>query len=95
MTSYRDFTIDPVYFGSLGHFVEVLHNMSKHYIPIIDAGISVRADKDAKYTSYLTGVEQDVFIKTESGEIFVGQVWPVDAAYPDFFNPNTTTWWND
>jgi len=28
-----------------------------------------------------------------NNETLVGEVWPNDAAYPDFFNPTTATWW--
>jgi alpha-glucosidase (family GH31 glycosyl hydrolase) len=28
-----------------------------------------------------------------NGEIFIGQVWPNDAAYPDYFATNTVEWW--
>lgn len=61
-----------------------------HYIPIIDAAIAKRQD----YSAYQDGLSSDVFIKTESGEVFTGQVWPNDSAYPDFFHPNTATWWS-
>ena len=61
-----------------------------HYIPIIDAGIAQRED----YEAFTDGLNQDIFIKTYDGqETFTGRVWPDDATYPDFFNPNATTWW--
>ena len=28
-------------------------------------------------------------------EILIGQVWPSDAAYPDYFANNTVKWWQD
>jgi alpha-glucosidase (family GH31 glycosyl hydrolase) len=28
-----------------------------------------------------------------NNETFIGEVWPNDAAYPDFFHPDTSTWW--
>jgi len=38
-------------------------------------------------------VNQDVFIKTDAGDTFIGQVWPDDAAFPDWFSENTASWW--
>lgn len=48
---------------------------------------------DSKYPAYEFGKEADVFIKVND-EILVGQVWPNDAAYPDWFNNNTSKWYN-
>jgi len=63
-----------------------------HYIPIIDAGIAQRPDQD--YEAYNDGVEKDVFVKTGDGsQILTVEVWPAEAAFPDFFKPETPTWW--
>lgn len=70
-----------------------LHKKDMHYIPILDAGLAQRASREANYTAYTDGIEKDVFIKTEKGEILTGQVWPDDAAFPDFFAHNTSAWW--
>lgn len=61
-----------------------------HYIPIIDAGVAIR---DSGYEAYTDGKDKDVFIKNQAGEILAGQVWPDDAAFPDFFGENTESWW--
>lgn len=45
------------------------------------------------YPAYTYGLDDDVFIKTQ-GDVLVGQVWPNDAAYPDWFNPKTSPWYN-
>lgn len=37
---------------------------------------------------------EDIFIKDQEGKVLVGQVWAVDAAFPDFFNPKTSGWWS-
>jgi alpha-glucosidase (family GH31 glycosyl hydrolase) len=61
-----------------------------HYIPIVDAGVAQRDNYDA----YKDGVNKDVFIKNYDGqEVLSGRVWPNDAAFPDFFNPDAKTWW--
>jgi alpha-glucosidase (family GH31 glycosyl hydrolase) len=58
-----------------------------HYIPILDAGIAQRLDDD--YEAYTEGVSQDIFVKTGDGsEILTVEVWPAEAAFPDFLNPD-------
>jgi alpha-glucosidase (family GH31 glycosyl hydrolase) len=89
---YRDFTYDPVNYAGLGDFVKYLHSENLHYIPIIDAGIAQRPD--VGYGPYDDGVADDIFVKTDANETFTGQVWPDDAAYPDFFHPKTTPYWH-
>ena len=64
-----------------------------HWIPIMDAGVTQRVGQD--YKAYNVGAEQDVFIKAYNDEIFTGQVWAVDAAFPDFFQDRTKTYWGN
>jgi len=91
LNKYEDFTYDHVNFDGLGDWVNGLHDQSMHYIPIIDAGIAKREG----YEVYEDGVNQDVFIKIENGDVFTGQVWPDDAAFPDWFGENTASWWGN
>jgi alpha-glucosidase (family GH31 glycosyl hydrolase) len=30
-----------------------------------------------------------------SDEEYVGMVWPNEAVFPDFYNPDTTEWWHN
>ena len=94
LLDYRDFTYDPVRFKGLPEFVAGLHEKNMHYVPIIDAGLAQRTSIEANYTAFADGLDKDVFIKTEAGEVLTGQVWPDDAAFPDFFAENTTSWWH-
>lgn len=87
MDNYRDFTFDKVNFEYLPSFIDELHSEDKHYIPIIDAGIAQRPNSD--YEAYDDGVSKDIFVKTGDGsEILTVEVWPNEAAFPDFFNPD-------
>jgi len=63
-----------------------------HYIPILDAGL---AQRGSGYDAFADGVSQDALLKTESGEIFSGQVWPGDASFPDFFSDEGEDWWKE
>jgi alpha-D-xyloside xylohydrolase len=42
----------------------------------------------------MDGEAKGVFMKV-NGETFIGQVWPNDAAFPDFFNDTAVQWWKD
>ena len=73
-------------------FVDDLHAKNMKYVPMLDAGISARKDSDYPY--YDEGLKKNVFLKI-NGEPFIGMVWPNDAAFPDYFNPETVKWWQN
>ncbi len=49
-------------------------------ITIIDPGVKY----EPGYTVFDEAVERDVLCRTEGGDIYIGQVWPGDTAFPDF-----------
>lgn len=96
MHDYKDFTVDPVNFKGLGAFVEKIQtNYSMKYIPIVDAGVAQRLPSIDNYDAYNAGVAADVFVKAGSDNttIFTGQVWAVDAAFPDWFAKGAGDYW--
>jgi alpha-glucosidase (family GH31 glycosyl hydrolase) len=68
-----------------------LHTKGMKWIPILDTAVAKRSD--GSYEIYNDGVANDVFIKTDQGSVFTGQVKPNDVAFPDFMKPATVTWW--
>ena len=58
-------------------------------MPILDAGIAYRP---GEYPAFDDGMAKDLFAKVNN-QTFIGQVWPNDAVYPDFFHPETPAWW--
>jgi len=92
LQDYKDFTYDTVRFKDLPEIIDKFHNMSLHWVPIIDAGIALRTW--ANYTAYENGTEMNAFIMTEEGEQLVGQVWPVDAVFVDWTHENATKYWH-
>ena len=91
MNDYQDFTFDQKEnkFGDLPSFVTNLTSNNMHFIPIVDLGIA----KIKGYSVYDDGVTNDVFLKAADKKDFVGQVWPGDSVYPDFFKSETVQWW--
>ena len=83
MENYNDFTYDKKNYNGLPKLISDLHKDNKHYIPIVDAGIAQRPNKN--YKAYDVGVKNGYFITydKEKGP-YTGKVWPGDAVYPDF-----------
>ena len=97
MDQYRDFTVDFANFGNLTNYtVNYLQkNNTLKFVPIVDAGIAYKLDDS--YRTFTEGKDKNVFLMSNktTGEIFVGNVWPKEAAFPDFFHPNTQDWWSN
>jgi len=92
MESYRDFTIDHNKFHGLSSFVDNLHDEGMHYMMITDPAIS---STKQGYTPYDEGIQKNVFIQDEQGDVLIGKVWPGLTAFPDFFHPNASEYWYD
>jgi len=93
MNSSNDFTYDKEKFKNLPEFVEELHKLGMHYIPLIDPGVS-GSEKPGTYPPYDEGLQLDIFIKNSSGQPFVGKVWNrVSTVWPDFTHPRTVDYW--
>mmetsp|Transcript_10601 Transcript_10601/g.20455 ORF Transcript_10601/g.20455 Transcript_10601/m.20455 type:complete len:860 (+) Transcript_10601:32-2611(+) len=89
MQNYADFTIDQTNFAGLPAFVNTLHNMSKHYVPILDGGIA-----NVNNVAFNNGTSMNVFLQSPyKNGIFIGNVWPGPAAFIDWSHPNATAYW--
>ncbi|KDQ51365.1 glycoside hydrolase family 31 protein [Jaapia argillacea MUCL 33604] len=91
----RDFTSDPVSFpgDEMRAFIEELAANNQHYIPIVDAAVAKQVNSTDLYYPYISGAEQQVFIKNPDGSEYIGQVWPGYTVFPDWFASNTQQWW--
>lgn len=47
------------------------------------------------YDAYNNGLEANIFLKKANGSIYNGKVWPGATAFPDWFHPNTQTYWDN
>lgn len=89
MNGYRVFTFDHERFPSPGKMIEDLKNVGIHTIPIVDPGVK----EDPEYQIYREGVLEDHFCKYLEGNIYYGDVWPGNSAFPDFLNTSVRDWW--
>ncbi len=60
-------------------------------ITIIDPGVKY----DPGYEVFDSGLDRDVFCRTEGGDLYIGQVWPGNTAFPDFATEEARDWWGD
>jgi alpha-glucosidase len=89
MDEYRVFTWNEEKFPRHAAMLEKLKQDGFRVITIIDPGVK----EEPGYSIFDEGCEHNFFCKTESGEIYVGQVWPGDTVFPDFVKEETRRWW--
>ncbi|CAF2048966.1 unnamed protein product [Rotaria magnacalcarata] len=95
MSSHLDFTYDNKNFNGLPDLVRGLQSDGKHYVNIIDPGIS-SSQPAGTYFPYDDGIKRGIFIKKlDSTDPILGQVWPGITAFPDFTNPDAVEWWTN
>uniref|UniRef100_A0A8C0F366 alpha-glucosidase n=1 Tax=Bubo bubo TaxID=30461 RepID=A0A8C0F366_BUBBB len=95
MEEKKDFTYDKVKFKDLPNFAAYMHDYGQKYIIILDAAISTQNLADGSpYGSHVRGETKKVWIN-ESDEVtaLLGEVWPGETVFPDFTNPECTSWW--
>ncbi|XP_052541641.1 sucrase-isomaltase, intestinal [Tympanuchus pallidicinctus] len=95
MEEKKDFTYDKVLFSDLPNFATYMHDNGQKYIIILDPGISTQNLLDnSQYGSYVRGESRKVWVNESDGvTTLVGEVWPGEAVFPDFTNPECTSWW--
>lgn len=89
MDGYRVFTWDKNRFPEPEKMMEDLRKKGFKIVTIVDPGVK----KDAEYEVFQEGVMKDLFCKRITGEVYIGKVWPGEAAYPDFTKDETRKWW--
>lgn len=89
MDEYRVFTWNKKDFPNIKNTLKSLKKQGFRVITIIDPGVKF----DKNYAVYEEGAERNLFCKTESGQTYIGQVWPGRTAFPDFVKEETREWW--
>lgn len=91
MDGYRVFTWDKESFPDAHAMLEALAAQGFRVITIVDPGVK----HDPGYWVYDSAVERDVLCRTEGGDIYIGQVWPGNTAFPDFVTEEARAWWGE
>jgi alpha-glucosidase len=91
MDGYRVFTWDTEAFPDIAGMLARLNELGFRVITIIDPGVKY----DPGYWVFDQARERDVLCKTEAGDIYIGQVWPGNTAFPDFVTEEARTWWGE
>ncbi len=91
MDGYRVFTWDRGLFPDPPAMLKRLSESGFKVITIIDPGVK----HDPGYSVYDAAVEGDLLCRTEGGDVYLGQVWPGDTAFPDFATQEARDWWGE
>ena len=91
MDHFKVFTWNKERYTDGAKVIADFKEMGIRAVTIIDPGVKLEKD----YYVYEEGVKEGYFAKTPEGEIYVNQVWPGDAVYPDFGNPQVRKWWGE
>ncbi|MEA2284409.1 MAG: alpha-glucosidase, partial [Solirubrobacteraceae bacterium] len=91
MDGYRVFTWDEERFPDPPGMLARLADIGFRVITIIDPGVKY----EPGYRVFDQAVERDVLCRTEGGDIYIGQVWPGNTAFPDFVTEEGRAWWGE
>ncbi len=89
MDEYRVFTWHPTRFPHGEQLIAELKEQGFHIVPIVDPGVK----KDPRYRVYQEGLAHDYFCKYLEGQVYTGDVWPGESAFPDFTETSVREWW--
>jgi alpha-glucosidase len=92
-------TLDPDRFAldKVQYVVNTLKESGRDFIVMVDPAVFSGTPNSSveSYETYQTGVEQDIFMKLDGGDIYEGVVWPGPTAFPDWTHPNAQSWWTE
>lgn len=87
----RPFTVNPSTFPDLAGLARDLRSEGIRLIGITD--LHIAAAPNQNYAPYDSGLAGDHFIKRADGSLYIGEVWPGPAVFPDFTRSATRQWW--
>ncbi len=91
MERYKVFTWDNERFTDARAMIADFKAQGIKAVTIIDPGVKVEKD----YNMYEEGIQNGYYAKAPDGSVYVNAVWPGDAVYPDFGNPEVRDWWGE
>jgi alpha-glucosidase len=89
MDRYRVFTVSRKRFPEFERMVRALSRKGFHLVSIVDPGVA----KTEHDPTYREGRHRGMFCRTPKGKLFVDEVWPGPACFPDFLRPEVRAWW--
>ena len=89
MNGYRVFTWNRERYPDVAGMLRALGRQGFRAISIIDPGVKA----EAGYPVFDEGLKKNLFCRTDSGQLYVGQVWPGRTVFPDFVQPEARAWW--
>lgn len=87
MNGYRVFTWNPAYLKALKQLKSL---GGFHAVVINDPGVKQDTNN---YLPYMQGTQNDFWIKTTTGEAYVGPVWSGPSVFPNFLRSDVRSWW--
>ncbi|WP_203363949.1 glycoside hydrolase family 31 protein [Bacillus sp. REN10] len=91
MEGYRVFTFNRDRFPNPAQLINELKAAGIRVVPIVDPGVK----KDPEYPVYLEGIQAGHFCQYAEGDVYFGNVWPGESAFPDFTNQDVREWWGE
>lgn len=92
MDGFRCFTWDADRFKNPQKLLRDLSEDGFRTVVILDPGLK----KEPGYFAYDSGLHGHHFcIDGDTGQPYVGKVWPGESVYPDFTRASTRKWWGD
>jgi alpha-glucosidase len=91
MDGYRVFTWDAERFPDPEAMCARLAEHGFRVVTIVDPGVK----REPGYRIFDDAVARDVLCRTESGDVYTGEVWPGDTAFPDFATEEGRAWWGE
>jgi alpha-glucosidase len=85
------FTVNRQDFPTFEKMISDFKNQGIHTVLITD--LHIKKDPNHGYMPYDTGMKDDVFVKSASGSVYVGTVWPGPSVFPDFTLTRVRDWW--
>lgn len=91
MQGFRVFTFQKDRFPDPAETMRELEKRHVKPVTVVDPGVK----QDPGYAVYDEGITQGHFAKNPDGTVFVGEVWPGPAVFPDFTREKTRAWWGE
>ncbi|KAL8243908.1 hypothetical protein R6Q59_010166 [Mikania micrantha] len=95
----RIFTLNPGHYDQAQgiEFLNRLHANGQYYLPILDPNVYVPnpANASDSYPTYDRGAALEAYIRTTTGDFYIGDEWPGFSVWPDFLVSSAQEFWTN